>query len=327
MVKALKGMRKYFIRAVIMAIVFGVFVAFVKHPFLIEVMTFVFIFSIYSLSWSLMANSGQISLGHAVFFGSGAYASTLIARNLGVPPPIAVLVGPLVTALIGLGIGRLCLGLREWFLGMVTFGFSIIAQLIVVEQLGWLTKGWDGISVPRILPEEVPLEMTPTLNYLIALAAMIGTYLVVAAVMQSRIGLAFLAMHDNELVANVYGVNVRRYRLLAFTLGGYLAGLAGSINSHTLTRYLSPEIYHLENSIWPLLYSIAGGVRIVEGPILGTLVIRLFWEWMVRYIGGFQAMLVIGLFLAVLVIFMPQGIFAGLSRAFQKPTSLLKIRR
>ncbi|HIQ29370.1 MAG TPA: branched-chain amino acid ABC transporter permease, partial [Candidatus Caldiarchaeum subterraneum] len=162
MAGALTGMKKYFIRALLMAVAFGAFAALVKQPFLIEVVTFVFIFSIYSLSWSLMANSGQISLGHAVFFGSGAYASTLMARNLGLPPPVAILVGPLVAALIGLGIGRLCIGLREWFLGMVTFGFSIIAQLIVVEHLGWLTKGWDGIPVPRLLPEEIPLEAAPT---------------------------------------------------------------------------------------------------------------------------------------------------------------------
>ena len=327
MLAQLSYMKPYFIRAAAMLLIFGLFIIFVRQPFIIEVLNFIFIFAIYSLSWSLMANSGQISLGHAVFFGAGAYASTLLARNLGMPPPLAVLIGPLVAALIGLGIGRLCIGLREWFLGMVTFGFSVIAQLIVVEQLGWLTNRWDGLKVPRLVPPEVPLETTTVLNYFIALTAMVGTYLIVAAVMRSRIGLAFLAMHDNELVANIYGVNVRRYRLFAFALGGYLAGLAGSINSHTLTRYISPEIFGLENSIWPLLYSIAGGVRMAEGPILGTLVIRAFWEWMVRYIGGFPAMLVIGLFLAVLVIFAPQGIFATLTKLRKATPTNLRTRR
>src|SRR3989442_11196760 len=114
---------------------------------------------------------------------------------------------------------------------------------------------------------------------------MVATYVGGASIMRSRTGLAFVAIHDNETVAAAAGVSVVRYRLLAMTAGGYIAGLAGAINGHTLTRHISPRGFGIEDSILPVLYSIAGGLRTAEGPILGTPLVRLFWEWSIRHVG------------------------------------------
>lgn len=280
-----------------------------RELFLLQVLTFVFIFAIYAQSWNLVAHSGQFSLGHATFLGLGGYASILLARNLGLPPAVSLFVGPLLPAVVGLGIGRLCVRLREWYLGMVTFGFTAITQLLVVEQFGWLTNRWDGLEAPRLLPAGLSVEGAAVGNYLIGLGLMVATYLAVAALMRAKTGLAFATIHDNELVAGVSGVDVRRYRTLAMGAGGYLAGLAGALNGHTLTRHISPGVFGIEDSIWPLLYSIAGGLRTPEGPILGTLVVRLFWELTLRRLGGFESLITIGLMLAVIVRFFPQGLY------------------
>lgn len=295
--------------AAVMFLLPALLLAMVRELFILQILTFVFIFAIYAQSWNLVAHSGQFSLGHASFLGVGAYASVLLVQHLRLPPAAAILVGALLPAGVGLAIGGLCLRLREWYFGMVTFGVTAIVQVLVVEQFGWLTNRWDGLDAPRLVPAGLPLERVADLNYLIALGLMVAAYVAVASIMNSKAGLAFSAIHDNELVAAGCGVDVRRYRLLAMAAGGYLAGLAGALNSHTLTRHVSPGIFGLEDSIWPLLYSIAGGLRTPEGPILGTLVVRVVWEWALRRLGGFESLVLIGSLLALVVIFVPRGLY------------------
>ncbi len=293
----------------IMFVVPALLLIVVRELFVLQILTFVFIFAIYAQSWNLVAHSGQFSLGHATFLGLGAYASVLLAGRLGLAPAVSMFLGPVLPAVAGLAIGWLCLRLREWYFGMVTFGVTAIVQVVVVEPFGWLTNRWDGLDAPRLLPAGLAVERVATLNYLISLALMVATYVAVAYVMQSKAGLAFSAIHDNELVAQACGVSVRGYRLLAMAAGGYLAGLAGALNSHTLTRHISPGIFGLEDSIWPLLYSIAGGLRAPEGPILGTLAVRVVWEWTLRRLGGFESLVIIGLLLALVVSFCPRGLY------------------
>lgn len=285
------------------------FLAVVREQYILQILTFVFAFAIYAQSWNLVAHSGQFSLGHATFLGLGAYASILVSTRLGLPPALALFVAPVLPAVVGLGIGRLCRHLREAYLGMVTFGFTAIAQVLVVEQFGWLTNRWDGLDAPRLMPAGLAIEQVAALNYVASLVLMVATYLTVASLLRSRMGLALAAIHDNELVASVSGVSVLRYRVLAMAIGGYFAGLAGALNSHTLTRHVSPGIFGLEDSIWPLLYTIAGGLGTPEGPILGTLVVRVFWELTLRRLGGFESLIIIGAMLGVIVTFFPRGLY------------------
>ncbi len=286
----------------------GLPLAVVRELFVLQVLTFAFIFAIYAQSWNLAALSGQFSLGHATFLGLGAYASVLLAGRLGMPPALAVFVGPLVPALAGLGIARLCLRLREWYLGMVTFGSTALAQVLIVEQLGWLTNRWDGLDAERLGPAALSVQQVAVLNYLAALVLMVASYLLAAWLTASKPGLALAAIHDSELVAAACGVGVRGYRLAVMALSGYLAGLAGALNSHTLTRHVSPGIFGVDNSIWPVLYTVAGGLRTAEGPIVGTLVVRVLWEWALRRLGGFESLVLIGLLLALVVTFFPRGL-------------------
>lgn len=98
------------------------------NPYLIKVVTIMLIFIMYSSAWNLLAYSGQASLGHAAFFGIGGYASAIISKSLGLSPIATVFVGGVIAAILGLGVGIICLRLREWFLAMVTFGVPLIAQ-------------------------------------------------------------------------------------------------------------------------------------------------------------------------------------------------------
>jgi hypothetical protein len=154
-----------------------------------------------------------------------------------------------------------------------------------------------------------------------------GNTFLVAAIMRSKAGLAFVALHDNEVVAAAAGVNVVRYRLLAMTLGGYLGGLAGALSSHTLTRHIEPGIFGLADSIGPMVYTIAGGLGTAEGPIIGTFVVRVFWEWALRRLGGFESLILVGLLLAVVVVALPRGIYPMAARAVTRAAESLAARR
>ena len=124
--------------------------------FILNLLVLMLIFIIFASAWNLLAYSGQGSLGHAAFFGIGAYASTLIAAKSGLSPFVTIFLGAAVAAFIGILIGLTCVRLKEWFLAMVTFGFAIIVQTLTVSVLAPLTGGWDGIASGRLLSPNYP---------------------------------------------------------------------------------------------------------------------------------------------------------------------------
>ena len=211
------------------------------------------IFIIFASAWNLLAYSGQGSLGHAAFLGIGAYASTLIATKSGITPYITIFLGAAVAALIGILIGLTCVRLKEWFLAMVTFGFAIIVQTIAVSILTPLTGGWDGIASPRLVSPDIPGYQL--IEYYSILLITIASIVFIWYILRSRIGLAFAAIRENEIEARAAGVDPVRYRLLAFGLSAYLAGVAGALEIAHI-GYITPEIFGIDLSFWPVTYVI-----------------------------------------------------------------------
>ena len=124
--------------------------------YILTLLVLMVIFIIYASSWNFLTYTGQGSLGHAAFFGLGGYASAIIASSSGLSPYITIFFGGAAAALVGLFIGAICVRLKEWFLAMVTFGFAIIIQTLMVSQFAGLSGGWDGIAAPRLIPATVP---------------------------------------------------------------------------------------------------------------------------------------------------------------------------
>jgi branched-chain amino acid transport system permease protein len=184
--------------------------------FILNLLVLMLIFIIFASAWNLLAYSGQGSLGHAAFFGIGAYASTLIAAKSGMSPFITIFLGAAVAAVIGILIGLTCVRLKEWFLAMVTFGFAIIVQTLTVSILAPVTGGWDGIASARLLSPSIPGYQL--IEYYAILTITIASIAAIWYIMKSRVGLAFLAIRENELEARAAGIDPVRYRLLAFAL-------------------------------------------------------------------------------------------------------------
>ena len=273
--------------------------------FLLNLAVLMLIFIIFASAWNLLAFSGQGSLGHAAFFGIGAYASTLIAVKLGISPFISIFIGAAFAAIIGILIGLTCVRLKEWFLAMVTFGFAIIVQTLTVSVLAPLTGGWDGIPSPRLISPSIAGYQH--IEYYVVLVITIASITAIWYIMKSRIGLAFLAIRENELEARAAGVDPVRYRLLAFAVSAYLAGVAGALQIHHI-GYLTPELYGVENSFWPITYVILGGLGTLAGPVIGTVVLTIIWEGLKATGLTFGRYVIVGFILILTIIFLPRGL-------------------
>ena len=273
--------------------------------YLLNLMTLMLIFIIFASAWNLLAYSGQGSLGHAAFFGIGAYASTLIAVSVGFPAFITVFLGAAVAACIGILIGLTCVRLKEWFLAMVTFGFAIIVQTITVSVLASMTGGWDGLPSPRLLSPSIPYYQF--IEYYAILAITVGTIVLIWYIMKSRIGLAFSAIRENELEARASGVGPVRYRLLAFATSAYIAGIAGALQIHHI-GYITPEIFGVDLSFWPVTYVIFGGLGTLAGPVVGTVSLTIVWEGLKMAGLTFSRYVIVGVLLILVIIFLPKGL-------------------
>ena len=284
--------------ALLIPLIFGI------NHYLLTVLIIMLVFIIYSSAWNLLALSGQGSLGHAAFFGIGGYTSAIIARSLGLHPLVTILAGGLFAAFIGVLIGLTCIRMREWFLAMVTFGFAIIVHTITTE-LSWLTGGWDGIPVKKLIPVTIPNYIL--YEYYAMLLITVVAIVIIYLITKSRVGLALEAIRENELEAKLMGINVIKYKLLAFAISAFFTGIAGALEIHHF-GYITPEVYGIDISFWPIIYSISGGLFTIGGPILGTVVITFIWEVLRSFGLVYEGVILIGLVLILIVIFLPKGL-------------------
>lgn len=273
--------------------------------FILNILILMLVFVIFSSAWNLLTYSGQASLGHAAFFGIGGYISTLLVLRSGVPIQAAILLSGCIAAIMGLGIGLTCVRLKEWFLAMVTFGFAIITETVIADPLAGFTGGWDGLGTPRLINHEIPGYII--YEYYLILGVTIITLLGIHYVLKSRAGLAFAAIRENEVEARAAGVDPVRYKLLAFVISTFIAGIAGALEIHYV-GYITPEIFSPQISFWPVTYSILGGLGSLWGPVIGTIVLTIFWEGLKTFGLTYERFIVIGLILILSVIFLPKGL-------------------
>jgi branched-chain amino acid transport system permease protein len=298
--------------------------------FFLSVLTSITIFAIYASSWNLLAYSGQGSLGHAVFLGIGGFVSALIAINLNIPPIIALFIGGAFSAGIGFLIGLTCVRLKAWFLAMVTFGFSVIA-VSLFSQLDPIMHGINGFRTPILVSNGFQF-------YYLGIAFAVGSILVIFAIMKSQIGLAFKAIRENESEARMIGINTTKYKLLAFVISTFFAGLAGALYVYNpALRFVDNSIFLPTNSFTPLIMSVVGGLSTIEGPIIGAAIIVSIQTLLalpsvtnslqaslgsffpsVSNVGPPLTLLGIGVFLVIIVIFAPKGVSSLVQKVYRR---------
>ena len=293
--------------------------------YMLQILTLIVIFIIYASSWNLLASSGQGSLGHAAFLGIGGFTSSLLAINLGVPPIIGIFIAGAFSAGIGFLIGITCVRLKAWFLAMVTFGFAVIAETLFSE-FDDVTHAIMGFRTPALLfSSRLPF-------YYFAVLISISSVAIIYFIMRSKMGLAFRAIHQNVAEASMIGINTAKYKLYAFVLSTFFAGLSGAIYAH-FQRYIQISIFSADNSFKPLMMSVIGGLGTIEGPIIGSVVMVFIddflinIDWLldsalsplfpaVEYVGTSIRLVGLGIFLVIVVILLPKGLSSLLHKAY-----------
>ena len=262
------------------------------------------IYVILAVSLNLIIGfAGQVSLGHAAFYGIGAYASTLTAMSFNLPYPVLALLAMLAGGLCGLALGLPTLRLREDYLAIVTLGFGVIIDL-VIRNLD-ITGGPDGIvGIPY--PEILGLSFRGPYLYLALVAAGVAfTLLLTYLLVNSYHGRALRAIRDHEITAQVMGINSPAYKVAVFALAAALAGLAGSLFAHYI-KHINYESFGLHASILIVCMVVLGGMGSILGSVAGAVILTVLPETL----RGFEAYqdLIYGGLLVALLVWRPQGL-------------------
>ncbi len=262
----------------------------------------------------LIGFAGQISLGHAAFYGLGSYFSGILTVNYGFPLWPAMLVGMLATGGVAYLIGYPSLKLRGHYLVMATLGFSIIVYILMGE-LEQFTGGHDGlIGIP-------PLSIGGLLfdndlkNFYLIWTFVFFSILVSRNLLNSRVGRALRAIHGSEVAANSLGINTASYKVKVFVLSAMYASVSGSLYAHYIT-FISPSTYDFYYSIQVVTMVIVGGMGSLWGSLFGAAVLTSISEAL--HIAKQYHIIAYGVFLCLVLVFLPEGILVGIHNYYQK---------
>jgi branched-chain amino acid transport system permease protein len=273
-------------------------------PFQLHVMIMMCINVIMAISMWLLSTTGLISFGQAGFMFIGAMTSTLLVKNLGWSFWLCIPLAGIIPALVCVPIGRLCIRVKGVYFFIVTLAFGFVVNGIFAyfrNPFG----GWYGIlHIPPPEPHALftPLNKTPF--YYLALVLTLITCWVVHRISHSRMGMTFWSIEKSDILAASVGINVVKYKLLAFVIAAFFAGIAGTYYAHYFS-YISPLVFSFNMSFYTLIYIIVGGSLTFYGPIVGAAVLTLVPEFF-RATGVYQ-MLIFGIILVLSMLFMPQG--------------------
>ena len=257
----------------------------------------------------LMGYAGQVSLGHAAFFGLGAYVTAVVTATFGLPVAVGILAGVSASALVAWFLAQPTLKLRGHYLAMATLGFGIIVSIVFNEAVG-ITGGPSGfVGIPRLsLPGCAPAS-DRSFYFLAAGVLWLGA-LMAGLIMDSRTGRALRAIHASEHAAQAMGIDIARHKRFVFVLSAVYAGLAGTLYAHHLT-FVAPSSFGFNFSVQLLTMVVLGGMASTWGALAGAF----FLTSLPEFLRVFEEMdiLIYGGLLVMCMMFMPGGL-AGLAR-------------
>jgi len=291
----------------------------IGSPHVIRVLIMTGVFLILSQSFNLIAGyTGMMSLCQTAFFGIGSYTSALLALELGVPFILALVLAGLFCSIISLGIGVPALHLSKHSFVITTLAFLLICNLMArsLEITGG-PMGLPGIPPPRlVLPNilDISLFSLESYYYLILLLDVV-VLLSLRTIVNSRLGRAFTAIREDEILAQAVGINIMRYKLLAFSIAAFIAGIAGSFYAHYIT-YIDPEIFGLYYLNYIVVMVMVGGPGTIWGVTAGAVIFTLLPELL--RIAKELRLIIFGLILLFSILQMPGGIAGEVQKRWPK---------
>jgi branched-chain amino acid transport system permease protein len=290
--------------------------------YLITILITITIYAMLAHSLNIITGrAGQISLGHSAFFGIGAYTSALFYTRTGLSFWISVPLGTIVAGMVGALLGIPCLRVRDDFLAITTMGivFVVEAVFLYLPFFGG-AMGIGGIDLPKWMGR----EMTKPEYFVLILIILILLLLLDRRLERSWLGLAWSSIREDEVAAGTMGVDIVRFKVIAFILGSAIAGLAGGFYAHFLT-FIMPQNFGFGQSIVILCMVVFGGIGTRWGPILGAIILGILPE-ISRPIMEYRTFLY-GLLLVAMMRFQPGGLLGEesvLPRVFRRIGSPLR---
>ena len=272
---------------------------------LLQTGTNALLYGLLALSLTLVAGTvGMVSLGHAGLLAIGAYASALLAIELAIPVVLAIAIAGVVTAVVGTLLVFPAFRMRGHYVSIATLA---IGQIVALVILNWnsLTRGPIGISgIPPLSLAGIPLYDAPQ-AYWFVLAVVVALALLQARVLSSHLGRTWRALRDDDIAARSHGIDVNRYKAMAFAFGGFGAGVGGAVTAH-LYSYINHETFNAQISVLALTIAILGGLGNITGAMLGSVLLIGLPE-IFRGLAEYR-MLIYGIVLLLLIRVRPQGL-------------------
>ena len=281
---------------------------FISNQYYIQVLIFIGIYIILALSLNLLNGYvGLLSIGHAAFYGIGAYASAKLVMNLELPFPVALLGSGMVAGGFGYLIAKPTLRLSGIYMTLATLGFNMIFFLILQN---WMSFTNGPLGIMDIPPPDIfgyVIETRRQYYYLIFVLVLL-TIGSMHRLITCRFGRALVAIRENELAAESMGVHTTRYKIQAFVLAAFYAGIAGSYYAH-FVKYISPDSFYIYESFILLAMLAFGGQGNLIGPVVGAAILITIPE-VFRFLQEYR-MLVYGSVLIVMMLVRRQGLLGG----------------
>jgi branched-chain amino acid transport system permease protein len=257
----------------------------------------------------LMGNAGQVSLGHAGFFGIGAYAVAIGPAHLGVPVWAALPLGAVASAVLAYLVGRPILRLKGHYLAIATLGFGVLVALVITTENGW-TGGPDGMPVSKLSLFGWRASGSSTWYWITGGVLVLGTWIALN-LGDTPTGRAFRALHDSEVAARVVGIDVGRFKLQAFVTASVYASIAGSLLA-LMNGFINPDQAGFLHSVELVTMVALGGLGSVIGSIVGAAVLVTLPQLLTVFQEYEQ--LLLGFIIIVSMIFMREGIVPTVSK-------------
>ncbi|CUA89868.1 ABC-type branched-chain amino acid transport system, ATPase component [Chelatococcus sambhunathii] len=283
----------------------------VDSPFIVHVFVTICVFAGLSTAWNIVGGyAGQLSLGHMVFYGIGAYTTALLIQHFGLTPWLGMWVGAAVSVAVSVFIGYPCFRLRGPFFALATIAFLEVVRLLAIHFHGF-TGGSAGLIVPLKLGWAWMI-FQDKINYLyIAFGLLLATLAVSYAIRTSRLGYCLTAVREREDAASAAGISNTDVKLKAVMISAGLTSLFGSFHAMYLT-FLEPEtMFSLANSVSIAMFALIGGLGTVAGPLLGTVLVvpiaELARGWLGASANGLHGF-VYGVVLVLITLTLPGGL-------------------
>jgi branched-chain amino acid transport system permease protein len=294
----------------------------ISSAFVIDIFVRVLLFAFIGVAWNLLGGyAKQLSLGHAAYFGLGAYTSTLLLLRFGVSPWIGIVAGGVVAMLASLPIGTLCFRLRGPYFAIATIGTAQALMLLFLKfrNFAW---GAEGTTIPYHGNAPLMMQFDAKAGYYYIALVMLAIGLAITYwVERSWMGYYLVAVGEDQDAAEAVGVNVPRIKRDIYLISAFLTGLAGTFYVQYI-YFIDPNTaFNFNVSVEAALVSIVGGVGTLWGPVVGTVVLEptsaLVQSWLGGAHGGVQLTLY-AVILIVVIMWRPTGLLGVLTGAYER---------